>query len=202
MTPAPTSRQPGPNVHPATVDRFDDVATLLAPRRSDAPACWCLTYRLTSSENSALTAQQRPELLRRLCARDPAPGVVAYLNGEPVGWCAVGPRAEMERLERSRTIPRVDDRPVWSVICFVVRTGYRRRGIAHALLAGAVGHARASGAVVIEGYPVDTGGSRISGTLAYVGTTNLFAGAGFDRVLETAARSAGLRRWVMRRELT
>lgn len=206
MTPAPTSRPArldpeALDVHPATEDRFDDVATLLAPRRADAPACWCLTYRLTSSENSALTAQQRPERLRQLCARDPAPGVLAYLDGEPVGWCAVGPRAEMGRLERSRTIPRVDDRPVWSVVCFVVRVGYRQRGVARALLAGAVEHARSSGAVAIEGYPVDTGGTRISGTLAYVGTTDLFADAGFDRVLETAARSAGLRRWLMRREL-
>ncbi len=107
----------------------------------------------------------------------------------------------MGRLEWSRTIPRVDDRPVWSVVCFVVRVGYRQRGVARALLAGAVEHARSSGAVAIEGYPVDTGGTRISGTLAYVGTTDLFAGAGFDRVLETAARSAGLRRWLMRREL-
>lgn len=206
MTPAPTSRPArldpeALDVHPATEDRFDDVATLLAPRRADAPACWCLTYRLTSSENSALTAQQRPERLRQLCARDPRP------------WCPGLPRRETRRLVRRRTTRRdgttraVSHHPTGRRSArlerglFVVGVGYRQRGVARALLAGAVEHARSSGVVAIEGYPVDTGGTRISGTLAYVGTTDLFAGAGFDRVLETAARSAGLRRWLMRREL-
>ena len=127
--------------------------------------------------------------------------MVAYLDGVPVGWCALGPRSEFGRLERSRTIPRVDDRPVWSVVCFVVRPGYRRRGVAGALLDGAVAYAHSRGAVAIEGYPVDTGGTRISTAFAYVGSTTMFERAGFERVVETVARSGGKARWVMRREL-
>ena len=185
----------------ATPDRFEDVAALLGPRREDAPACWCLYFRLTSAEFSALKGRERPDYLESLCARDDSPGMVAYLDGNPVGWCALGPRHEMGRLERSRTIPKVDDLPVWSVVCFVVRPGYRRRGVARTLLDGAIEYARSRGAIALEGYPVDTGGKRISATFAYVGTTTLFERAGFHRVVETAARSGGLPRWIMRLEL-
>ncbi|WP_380169319.1 GNAT family N-acetyltransferase [Jannaschia sp. R86511] len=188
-------------VHPAGADRFDDVRTLLGPRDPQAPACWCLAYRTTSAQNAALTGEDRPGHLRALCERPAAPGVLGYLDDEPVGWCALGPRSEMGRLQRSRTIPVIDDRPVWSVVCFVVRPGYRRRGVAAALLLGAVEHARRHGATTLEGYPVDPEGGRISGSLAYVGTTSLFEGAGFRRVTLTDARSAGLRRWLVRLDL-
>jgi GNAT superfamily N-acetyltransferase len=107
----------------------------------------------------------------------------------------------MGRLVRSRTIPKVDDLPVWSIVCFVVRPGHRRRGIAHALLEGAVAYAASRGAVMVERYPADTGGERISTAFAYVGTTGMFTRAGFERVVETAARTGGRRRVLMRRRL-
>jgi len=189
-------------VHPADSGRLGDVRTLLGPRNPSAPACWCLAYRTTSAENSSLQGEDRPGYLQRLCERDVAPGVLAYLGDEPVGWCAPGPRSEMGRLGRSRTIPAVDDLPVWSVVCFVVRPGYRRRGVAAALLTGAVEHSRRHGAQVLEGYPVDPEGGRISGALAYVGTTPMFERAGFRRVMITDSRSAGLPRWLVRLDLT
>jgi GNAT superfamily N-acetyltransferase len=104
-------------------------------------------------------------------------------------------------LARSRTIPAVDDLPVWSIICFLVRTGYRRRGVARALLQGAIECARSYGAPAIEAYPVDPGGKRISTSFAYVGTITMFEAAGFRRVLVTQARSASLARWLARLDL-
>ncbi|WP_458116019.1 N-acetyltransferase family protein [Arthrobacter sp. D2-10] len=189
------------DIHPATADRFDDVASLLAPKTPGAGACWCLSPRLASSELSSLGAEGRPGRMRQLCGEDPPPGLLAYLEGEPVGWCAVGPRASMGRLTRSRTIQQVDDLPVWSVICFVVKAGHRRRGVATRLLQEAVAFAASRGAPVIEGYPVDAEGSRINTTLAFVGTTALFEKAGFERIAETKATSAGRTRWIMRRDL-
>src|SRR4051812_1177643 len=172
------------DVVPATADRFADVASLLRPRNEAAPACWCLYYRLGSSDFNKLRGEERPGHLRQLCERDVSPGMLAYADGEPVGWSALGPRSEMGRLERSRTIPPLDDRPVWSVVCFVVRAGYRRKGVASALLAGGVDYARACGAEAVEGYPVDPQGARLSGAAAYVGTTSMFEAAGFERKLE------------------
>src|SRR5207244_5611110 len=98
--------------------------------------------------------------------------------------------------------PAIDDMPVWAVFCFTVRTGYRRRGLARALLEGLIGYAREHGAPALEAYPVDTGGARIHGTAAYVGTTGMFEDAGFRRVLETDARSDHLPRWLMRLDLS
>jgi GNAT superfamily N-acetyltransferase len=188
-------------VRPATLERFDDVAAILGPRRENAKACWCLYYRLSSSTFNAIQGPERPAYVRRLCSREPAPGMVAYIADQPVGWCALGPRSDMGRLERSRTIPRVDERPAWSVVCFVVRAGHRRRGVARALLDGAIAYATECHAELLEGYPVETGGERISAAFAYVGTTRMFEAAGFERVQMTASRTARRPRWLMRREL-
>jgi GNAT superfamily N-acetyltransferase len=107
----------------------------------------------------------------------------------------------MPRLVRSRTIPAVDDAPVWSIGCFVVRPGYRRRGVTRALLDGAVAYARAQGAPGVEAYPIDPAGARVSSSFGFVGFVSTFEAVGFRRVLLTDAHSAGLPRWLMRLDL-
>jgi GNAT superfamily N-acetyltransferase len=183
-------------VQPATADRFDDVARVLG---GGDKACWCLYYRLASAEYDRI--RDRGGKVRELLAGDTAPGMLAYLDGQVVGWCGMGPRTEMGRLVRSRTIPAVDDLPVWSLTCFVVRAGFRRRGVAHALLAGAIGYADEHGVPALEAYPVDPAGTRIDSSFAYVGTVPMFEAAGFERVTITAARSDHRPRWLMRRYL-
>jgi GNAT superfamily N-acetyltransferase len=185
-------------IRPAS--RFEDVAAILNPSGNER-ACWCLAYRVTSAEYSALRGEARADRVRGLCAAEPAPGVLAYDGDTPVGWCGVSSRSSMERLKRSRTMPPLDDLPVWSVVCFVVRSPYRRRGVSAALLAGAVDYARSHGAPAVEGYPVDPAGARISSTAAHVGTTSLFEAAGFERVRPTEARADRRVRWLMRLDL-
>jgi GNAT superfamily N-acetyltransferase len=186
-------------VRPATRDRFDDVAAILGPA-DDRPRCWCLYYRLSSREFNRLRGAERPGYLQQLCSREPAPGVLAYRNHDPVGWCALGPWSEMGRLQRSRTIPGIDERPRWSIVCFVVRAGHRRQGVAGALLDGAIEYAATCGVELLEAYPVETEGERISSSFAYVGTTSMFERAGFHRVRQTSSRTSGRPRWVMRLE--
>jgi GNAT superfamily N-acetyltransferase len=188
-------------VHPATVDRFDHVRAVLEPKSKSAQACWCLTYRLSNAENSALRGDARAARLRELCREAPAPGVVAYVDQRTAGWCAVSPRQSYERLNRSRTIQRLDDQPVWSIVCLVVRAGCRRQGVAGALIQGAIEHARAHAAPAIEAYPIATQGQRVSASLAFTGTTGMFLAAGFTHCADTQARSAGLPRVLMRRPL-
>lgn len=188
-------------VHPATADRFEDVSAILAPKRPDVPACWCLSYRVPNKEFGALTGDDRPARLRRYAEEGTAPGVLAYVDDEPAGWCSVSPRASHHRLTHSRTIPTIDDVPVWSVICFVVRPGFRGQGLARHLLRGALDYARSRGAPMVEAYPVDPAGGRTSSTFAYVGTTGLFESLGFERVVATTSRSGGMTRWLMRRTL-
>lgn len=189
-------------VHPATDDRFDDVALILSPKNPDVPACWCLSYRISNQEQRALPGRERPARLRRYAQEGAPPGVIAYVDGEPAGWCSVGPRSSHHRLTHSRTIPTVDDVPVWSVICMVIRPPFRRQGLARHLLNGAVDYARSQGAPTLEAYPIDPEGGRINSAFAYVGTTELFESVGFERVLATSSKSAGMTRWLMRRTLT
>jgi GNAT superfamily N-acetyltransferase len=188
-------------IHPATTERWDDLRVLLAPRAEGGDACWCLAWRLPSGEFGRMLGPDREDRLHELVGGDVPPGLIAYVDGVPAGWCNVGPRSAMARLVRSTTIHPVDDLPVWSVVCFVVRTGYRRRGLAEELLDGAVAFAAAHGAPALEGYPVETGGARISTSLAYVGTTGMFERAGFARVAGTDATSGRRPRFVMRHGL-
>ncbi len=187
-------------VVPATAEHFDGVASLLAPGGA-VQSCWCLYWRLSAGEFRKQRGPGRPAIMRELVQREPAPGVLAYRDGLAVGWCNVGPRAAMERLVRSRTIPRVDDCPVWSIVCFLVRPGHRRQGIARALLGGAIRYAREQGAPALEAYPVDPAGARIHTTEAYVGTLGLFTDAGFRVVTQTKATSARLPRLLVRLDL-
>lgn len=188
-------------IHPATVDRFADLRSILAPRQAHPSACWCLTYRLSDAENSALRGEERPMRLRRLCEAQHAPGVLAYVAGVPAGWCALGPRDEFERLRRSRTIQVLDDLPVWSIVCLVVRSAFRRKGVARALVAGAVEYAASQGAQAVEAYPIETDGARVSSAFAFTGTTRLFGGLGFVQCAVTRGRSGGRPRVIMRRFL-
>ena len=124
-----------------------------------------------------------------------------YVGGKVAGWCSVAPKSTYRALVNSRTIPHVQDEGAWSVVCFVVRPGFRRRGLMHQLLEGAVEHTRAMGATALEGYPVDAGGERIDQTSGYVGTVQLFEAHGFRRVRQTAGQRGGKPRWLVRREL-
>lgn len=167
----------------------------------DEHSCLCQYWRMSSGDYSRSTQPGRIAALRAQLGDTPAPGMLAYVEGEPAGWFGFGPRRRVERLVRSRTIPAVDDVPVWAVYCFTVRVGYRRQGLARALLDGLIDYARHEGAPALEAYPVDPAGRRIHGSAAYVGTTGMFERAGFRRVVETDARSERLPRWLMRLEL-
>ena len=187
-------------VRPATSERFDDVATMLGPRNPSSTVCWCLSHRVDARTNRELVGPARRQYVRELTRRPVAPGVLAYDDAEVVGWAAVAPRAELP-FEHSTKIPHVDELPVWSLWCIRVRPGHRGRGIAHALVGGAVEYAAAQGAPAVEGYPVDNEGRRVDLTMAYVGTRSLFEKAGFSWAADTGSVSGGIRRVLMRRAL-
>ncbi|WP_324652302.1 GNAT family N-acetyltransferase [Georgenia sp. H159] len=186
------------DVRPAVV--FDDVATMVGPRRPDANVCWCLSYRLPSQEHLALRGTARGDRVRELVAQHPPPGVLAYDGEDVVGWAACHPRAATS-FARNRRIPHVDDLDVWSVWCFRVRPGHRGTGIVHHLLEGAVELARADGAPAVEGYPVDNAGQKVDLTMAYVGTRHVFEAAGFTKAADTTSVLNGFPRVLMRLDL-
>ncbi|GAA1095350.1 GNAT family N-acetyltransferase [Tsukamurella spumae] len=186
----------GIEVRPASV--FEDVAAVLGPKKQTSSNCFCLSYRIGSTENQALRGPQRFDRVRGLCAEDPPPGVLAYDGAEPVGWAAIHPRADTS-FATNRRIPHVDDHvDPWSLWCVRVRPGHRKQGISHELVAGAVEFARANGASVVEAYPVDNKGAKVDLTMAYVGTRALFERAGFEYVVDTTSVLNGFTRVLMR----
>ncbi len=122
------------------------------------------------------------EAVRTTARMARAPGLIAYRGGSAVGWVSLGPREDYDRLEHSRLLGRLDERPVWSIVCFVVAKSARGEGIALALLDAAIAYAREHGATLLEAYPVDTGGTRIHSAYAYRGTLSMFERAGFEVV--------------------
>ena len=184
------------NVHPVTPERFEDLADVINPNRR-ANHCWCLSHRLRSQEIEELGGGQRELALRRLCERETPPGVLGYLDAAPVAWCNIGPRSEIPRLVHSRLIRPVDDVPVWSIVCIVVRSGHRRQGVTTPLIEGAVAYARSRGAPAVEAYPVEPEG-RMDTTMAFVGTRSMFEKAGFEAVGTTDAVASRMPRIVMR----
>lgn len=185
-------------VRPATV--FDDVAAVIGPKNPQSSVCFCLSYRIPSKEANALRGPDRADRVRRLMAEEGPIGVLAYDGDEPVGWAAVAPRSRTH-FATFRKIPHVDDQDVWSLWCFRVRPGHRKKGVMHALIDGAVEFARDQGAPAIEGYPVDNGDERVDLTMAYVGTRRLFEQAGFAKAVDTTSVLSGFTRVLMRRDL-
>jgi GNAT superfamily N-acetyltransferase len=179
---------------------FDDVATMLGPKRPESNVCWCLSYRIPSKENLALHGAERGERVHQLVRQDPPPGVLAYDGDEVVGWAAVHPRADTG-FATNRKIPHVDDLAVWSLWCIRVRPGHRGTGVSHHLVRGAVEFARAGGAPAIEGYPVDNAGQKVDLTMAYVGTRRLFERAGFVKAADTDSVINRFPRVLMRLDL-
>lgn len=147
-----------------------------------------------------------PELRERLhdqAMSNQPPGLVAFDGDRAVGWVSVAPRTDYQRIVHSKVIPAIDDRPVWSIVCFAVSQTARRRGIARALLDGAVAFARSGGATAVEAYPLALEpGQRIDANSVYTGTLAMFERAGFAVVADRASDpSSKVRRVVVRRDL-
>lgn len=185
--------------HPVTEARFDDFADVINPHRRTTH-CWCLSHRLRVKEIDELGNGSREGAARALAAGRSSFGVVTYRDGVPVGWCHVAPRDEIPRLVASRLIRPVDDVPVWSIICVVVRGGHRKQGVTSHLIEGAVAYAASRGAPAVEAHPVDPEG-RMDTTMAFVGTRAMFERAGFEVVGRTDAVASRMPRLVMRRTL-
>jgi GNAT superfamily N-acetyltransferase len=183
-------------VVPAGPDRWDDVVTIMGGPGD--VGCWCQAPRGVAVGYGKAEPGARETALRSQLGDEPPAGMLAYVDGDVAGWCGFGVRNRLPRLERSRTIPKVDDKPVWSILCFKVRVGFRRRGVAAALLDGVIDYARRSGAPGVEAYPIDPEGGRVDVSFGYVGVTPMFEKAGFVRVRETSARSDRRPRILMR----
>jgi len=172
--------------HPLTRGRWVDVEQLFG-QRGACGSCWCMWWRLARSDFMLQRGEMNRKAFKDLVDSGKVPGILAYAEGQPIGWCAVAPRETFPRLERSRILSRVDNKPVWSVVCFFVAKAFRRKGISVRLLTAAVDHVRKKGGKIVEGYPVEPKKDWASpDPFVYTGLFSAFRKAGF---VEVARRS-------------
>jgi ribosomal protein S18 acetylase RimI-like enzyme len=173
-------------VLPLTPERWPDLEALFNARGcSVARGCWCMYYRRSGSRGAlppgTTPAQADRSALKSLVDAGNSPGLIGYRGKVPVGWASLGPREEYAKLQRSPVMKAVDDRPVWSIICFVVPSEHRGQGVARGLLAGAIAYARKHGATLLEAYPVDKQG-RSNDDAMWFGAKSMYDRAGFTEV--------------------
>jgi len=190
-------------VRPLTGETWDALVELFR-EGGDPRWCWCQFWRMRSKDFSAAKVPQLRERLHEQATSPRPPGLVAFDGDRAVGWVSLGPRGDFERVVRSKVIPTIDDRPVWSIVCFAVSSTARGRGVARTLLEAAIEHAREHGATALEAYPVTTdAGEPIHAEAAFTGTLPMFERAGFrveaDRASDPSSRHP---RVVVRREIT
>jgi ribosomal protein S18 acetylase RimI-like enzyme len=173
-------------VHPLTPKRWPDLEALFnAKGCSVARGCWCMYYRRSGSRGPLRAGTTRAQAnradLKALLASSEPPGLIGYRGKVPVGWVSLGPRDDYAKLRRSPVMKAVDDRPVWSIVCFVVPSRYRGQGVARALLDGAIAYAKKRGVTLLEAYPVDKRG-RSGDDAMWFGAKSMYDAAGFEEV--------------------
>jgi GNAT superfamily N-acetyltransferase len=186
------------SVVPVGPDRWEDLAKLFGPRGSCA-TCWCLYWRLTHADFNALAADGRRRRMHRLVRTGATPGLLGYAGGEPVAWVSLGPRRDFAALQASRVFGPLDAQPVWSIVCFVVRRDQRGRGWMRRMLKAAIDYAWDHGATLVEGYPLEPGGRKLSGDSGYTGIASTFRAEGFWEVARPRPDRPVMRRRLRRR---
>jgi GNAT superfamily N-acetyltransferase len=176
------------------VDRVDwsDVEAVLGGQGS-VRGCWCMFFRQSPQERRTEWGEGNRAALKDLVVTGTRPGLLAYRGATPVGWVSVAPRDQYQRLDRSPITKRVDDEPVWSLVCLYVPREYRGAGVSRALVRGAVEHAWRQGAGAVEAYPVDDVDGSVPADAAYHGLVSVLAAVGFVEVARRQPRRPVMR---------
>ncbi|HWR66468.1 MAG TPA: GNAT family N-acetyltransferase [Bellilinea sp.] len=167
-------------IHPLTPERWTDLETLFGPSGASS-GCWCMWWRASSADYEQNHGEPNRQAFKSVVASGAQTGLLAYQNGQPIGWISFAPREDFPRLERSTTLKRVDSQPVWSIVCFFISRKARRHGLPALLIESAVNFAADRGAAIVEAYPVDRGPDPPSSG-DFTGTLQTFLQAGFVEV--------------------
>jgi GNAT superfamily N-acetyltransferase len=167
--------------HPLTLNRWRDLEELFGERGA-CGGCWCMWWRLSRSEFEQGKGKKNKAALKRIVRSGEVPGILAYVEGRPIAWCSVGPRETFSALERSRVLKRIDDKPVWSVVCLFVDKASRKKGVSVEILKAAIEYAKKKGAKIVEGYPIEPKRGRWPDAFVWTGVPSAYLKAGFKEV--------------------
>jgi len=164
--------------HPVTAERWPDFEELFGPKGAYA-GCWCMWWRLSRKEFETQQGEGNRRAMKAIVESGRVPGILGYSAGKPVAWCSVAPREDYASLERSRVLKKIDDIPVWSIVCFFVAKTHRGHGVAEALIRAAVEYVRKQGGKVVEAYPTVPKSKNVPPVSSYMGFPSIFARVGF-----------------------
>jgi len=167
--------------YPVTQETWKDFETLFGDRGA-CGGCWCMSWILTKKEFDANKGAGNKRKMKKLVYSNSEPGILAYDENEPVGWCAIAPREKYVRLENSRVLKRIDDQVVWSVPCFFIKKEFRRKRLSTEILKAATRYCKSKGVKIVEGYPAEPYAENIPAVFAWTGFPSSFRKAGFKEV--------------------
>ncbi len=186
------SSMAGFKTYPLTPQRWRDFESLFGAHGAYG-GCWCMWWRSTRREFEARKGAGNRRAMQAIVDSGAVPGLLGYLGNKPVGWCAVAPREEFSSLERSPVLKRLDDLPVWSIVCFFIAQGFRGQGIAEAMIGAALDYVQRRGGAMVEAYPTPPKPTPLAPVSSFMGLPAMFARAGF---VECARPSRS--KWIMR----
>lgn len=166
---------------PLSSETWKSFEKLFGPKGA-CGGCWCMTWRLQKADFEKSKGDGNKKAIRKLVKNNEPLGVLAFVDETPVGWCAVAPREKYIRLQHARVLKPVDNKPVWSVSCFFIAKGYRRKGLSLKLLKATLNFARSNGATIVEAYPVKPKDDKLPDVFAWTGILDTFQKAGFKEV--------------------
>ncbi len=182
----------GLEFHPLTKKHWRDFEILFGERGA-CGGCWCMWWRLNRSQFNNQKGEGNKKAMKKLVSSGEMPGIIAYHDGIPIGWCALSERDSYPVLEKSRVLKRVDDEKVWSIVCFFIHKKYRRQGITVELIKAALKYARTQSAKIVEAYPNDPKSGASPDVFVYTGLKSAFEKAGFAEIARRSATSPIMR---------
>ena len=158
--------------------------------------CWCMVWRTSRAECQRGFGERNKLAFKAIIESGKVPGILAYQQGRAIAWCSIAPREDYPVLGRSPTLRPVDDKPVWSIICFFVSKSYRKLGMTEILIQAAIDYAKRKGAEIVEAYPLRAEASRKFPFERYMGVLPTFERLGFVEVLSRSERRPILRYYI------
>jgi GNAT superfamily N-acetyltransferase len=165
-------------IKPLTPERWSYFRDLFGDKGAYG-GCWCMWWRLSRREFEKGQGAGNRRAMKRIVDSGVIPGLLAFKDGKAVGWCSVAPRENYGVLERSRVLKRLDDKPVWSIVCFYVHKDYHNQGISGKLILGAIQYVKACGGRIIESYPTQPRTKKLPPVSSFMGLPGIFKAAGF-----------------------
>jgi len=183
------------NFRTVTKQNWKDFEELFGERGA-CGGCWCMYWRLKRKDFETKKGTGNKRAMKRLIDSGVIPGILAYNNTEPIGWCCIAPRDDLLVLENSRVLKRIDDKPVWSVVCLFIKKSYRNRGLSTQLLKAAKKFVKEQGGKILEGYPVEPKKDKMPDAFAWTGLASAFLNAGFKEQLRRSETRPIMRAFV------